>query len=159
MKKILLFLCAALLLFPACKREIAVNGALSDTVLRIQNAIESEEAFVLADTDFTADNLGYPPYLEEAQVCFGTGEKTREFGIFRLTDRSKAAEFKQSVESYLKTEREALHALSDLYPAEELEERLSLYDNATVGSEGMLVYYFVLDKKETQKALEALTGR
>ena len=44
-------------------------------------------------------------------------------------------------------------------PAEELETRLSRYQNALVGSEGMLVYYFVLDQKDTKKAFTALTGR
>ena len=71
----------------------------------------------------------------------------------------KKSGFKESLRDYLRNEQEALSSLAELYPAEELEERLALYENATVGSEGMLVYYFVLDKKETQKALEALTGR
>ena len=98
-------------------------------------------------------------YLEESTVCFGAEGKSREFGVFRLSDRSKASEFKQSLRSYLQAEKEALSTLAELYPVEELAERLALYENATVGSEGMLVYYFVLDKKETDKALQALTGR
>ena len=136
-----------------------MGQSLSSTVTRIQSAISSVSDFVMADEEFTADHIGSPSYLQESAVCFGAEGKTREFGIFRLSDRSKASEFKQSLRSYLQAEKEALSALAELYPAEELEERLALYENATVGSEGMLVYYFVLDKKETDKALQALTGR
>ena len=159
MKKGCILLLAMLLLLPSCKRAAAMEQTLSATVTRIQNAIADDKDFILADADFTADNIGSPAYLAESAVCFGTKEKSREFGVFRLSDRTKAAEFKESLRDYLQNEREALSSLADLYPAEELEERLWLYENATVGSEGMLVYYFVLDKKETEKALEALTGR
>lgn len=159
MKKRCIFLLALLLLLPSCNRASAIEESLSAAVKRIQNAIADDKDFILADEDFTADNIGTPAYLAESAVCFGTEGKSREFGVFRLSDRTKAGEFKESLRDYLKNEREALSSLADLYPAEELEERLELYENATVGSEGMLVYYFVLDKKETQKALEALTGR
>ena len=159
MKKCCILFLACLLLFSACTRAEAAKQTLSAVVARIQNAISAVSDFVTADEDFTADHIGAPAYLEESVVCFGAEGKTREFGIFRLTDRSKAGEFKEALRTYLKNEREALSSLSELYPAEELEERLALYENATVGNEGMLVYYFVLDKKETQKALDALTGR
>lgn len=159
MKKGCILILAILLALGGCARTEALGESLSAAVSRIQNAISSTKDFVSADADFTADHIGSPAYLEEGVVCFGTEGKTREFGVFRLTDRSKAAEFKESLRSYLKNEREALASLADLYPAEELEERLSLYENATVGNEGMLVYYFVLDKKETDRALEALSGR
>ena len=159
MKKCFVFILALLALLPSCKRASAIEQTLSETVSRIQNAIADDKDFVMADEDFTADHIGAPTYLEEGAVCFGAEGKTREFGVFRITDRSKAAEFKESLHEYLNNEKEALSSLAQLYPAEELEERLSLYENATVGSEGMLVYYFVLDKKETDKALRALTGR
>ncbi len=159
MKKGCIILLALLLLLPSCNRASAMEQTLSVAVKRIQNAIADDQDFITADADFTADNIGAPEYLEESAVCFGAEGKTREFGVFRLSDRTKAAEFKESLRTYLQNEREALSSLADLYPAEELEQRLSLYENATVGNEGMLVYYFVLDKKETEKALEALTGR
>lgn len=159
MKKRCLLLLAFLLLFSSCARAEAFEGTLSAVISRIQNAISDTADFVMAEQDFTADHIGSPAYLEESAVCFGAEGKTREFGIFRLTDRTKAAEFKDALRTYLKNERDALSSLAELYPAEEIEERLALYENATVGSEGMLVYYFVLDKKETDKALEALTGR
>ena len=159
MKKGCIFVLAILLLFSSCARADALEQTLSVAVKRIQNAIADDKDFILADADFTADNIGTPAYLEEGAVCFGAEGKTREFGVFRLSDRTKANEFKERLRTYLQNEREALSSLADLYPAEELEQRLSLYENATVGSEGMLVYYFVLDKKETAKALEALTGR
>ena len=159
MKKCCVLFLALLLLFSGCARAEAAKQTLSAAVSRIQNAISNVGDFVTAEEDFTADHIGSPAYLEEGVVCFGAEGKTREFGLFRLTDRTKAAEFKESLRTYLQNEREALSSLAELYPAEEIEERLALYENATVGSEGMLVYYFVLDKKETQKALEALTGR
>ena len=159
MKKCCILLLVCLLLFCSCTRAEAAKQTLSALVMRIQNAISVVSDFITADEDFTADHIGSPAYLEESVVCFGAEGKTREFGVFRLTDRTKAAEFKESLRTYLKNERDALSSLSELYPAEEIEERLALYENATVGSEGMLVYYFVLDKKETQRALEALTGR
>ena len=159
MKKGCVLLLAFVFLLSSCNRVAAIEQTLSVAVTRIQNAISDVKDFVLADEDFTADNIGSPAYLAESAVCFGAEGKSREFGVFRLSDRTKAAEFKQSLRIYLQNEREALSSLAHLYPAEELEERLSLYENATVGSEGMLVYYFVLDQKETEKALEALTGR
>ena len=159
MKKCCALILAALLIFTACSRAEALDGTLSAIVSRVQNAISKAADFVTADEDFTADHIGSPSSLEEGVVCFGADGKTREFGVFQLTDRSKAAEFKESLRSYLKSEKEALSSLAELYPAEEIEVRLSLYENATVGSEGMLVYYFVLDEKETAKALQALTGR
>ncbi len=159
MKKGCILLLAFVLLFSSCARAEALGQSLSAAVSRIQNAISSVGDFVAAEEDFTADHIGSPDYLEEGVVCFGTEGKPREFGVFRLSDRSKAGEFKESLRTYLENEREALSSLAELYPAEEIEERLALYENATVGSEGMLVYYFVLDKKETDKALEALTGR
>ena len=147
MKKGCILLLALLLLFPACNSANATDQTLFATLERIQNAIADDQDFILADADFTADNIGSPPYLTESAVCFGAEGKTREFGVFRLCDRTKAPEFKQSLRTYLQNEREALSSLADLYPAKELEERLALYENATVGSEGMLVYYFVLASK------------
>jgi hypothetical protein len=158
-KKGCIFLLALLLIFPGCSRAEALDGTLETTISRVQNAISSTADFVMADEDFTTDHIGAPDFLEESAVCFGAEGKTREFGVFRLSDRSKAAEFKKSLRNYLEKERQALSSLAELYPADELAERLALYENATVGSEGMLVYYFVLDKKETDRALEALSGR
>ena len=159
MKKRCIFLLAFFLLFASCTQVQGVGQSLSSTVKRIQSAISSVGDFIMADEEFIADHIGAPSYLEESALCFGAEGKAREFGVFRLSDRSKASEFKQSLRSYLQAEKEALSTLAELYPAEELAERLALYENATVGSEGMLVYYFVLDKKETDKALQALTGR
>ena len=62
------------------------------------------------------------------------------------------------IENFLKENQRARIVIEEKTTAE-LAERLALYENATVGSEGMLVYYFVLDKKETDRALEALSGR
>lgn len=159
MKKGCVFFLSFLLLCSSCARATSAEQTLSATVKRIQNAIADDKDFILADEDFTADNIGSPAYLAEGKVYFGIEGKAREFGIFRLSDRSKINEFKESLRTYLKNERDALSSLAELYPAEELEERLSLYENASIGNEGMLVYYFVLDQKETAKALEALMGR
>ncbi len=159
MKKLLVLLLSVILLLPSCQRADAATDSLTNAVKRIQSALVKGEDFTTADEDFIADNLGSPAYLEEGTVCFDTGTNAREFGVFRLKDRTKANEFKEAVRTYLQNESEALASLAELYPAEELEARLALYQNATVGNEGMLVFYFVLDKKETAKAMEALTGR
>ena len=160
MRRVTLFLLTLFLLFPSCQRASAVNnGSLADALLRVQNVLGGAQNFVTTDEDFTQTNFGTPAYLDEGVVCFGEGEKTQEIGIFLLRDRSKAKEFKGLLQQYLQREAEALSSLAALYPAEELEKRLSLYENATVGSEGMLVWYFVLEGADTQKALDALTGR
>ena len=159
MKKSLLILLALILLLSSCNRVVAEEVALEEQMRHICNALGGEEHFMAADADFCSTNLGASDYLAEARVSFGNGGKTREIGLFRLNDRRHAKELMQSLRGYLDGEWEALTSLSALYPAKELEERLSLYKNATVGSEGMLVYYFVLDDADTQKALMALTGR
>lgn len=125
----------------------------------ICNALGGEDGFLLADEDFISSNLGEQEFLSEARICLGNDGKTREIGLFLLTDRRRAQELMAALRVYLQSEYEALSSLAALYPAEELEERLSLYQNATVGSEGMLVYYFVLDPEDTERALFALTGR
>ena len=160
MKRIGILLLALFSLFPGCKHaQTPGNASIHDMLTHIQNAIGSKEEFTNADEDFIRTNLGSPQYLSEGVVCFDSGSMTREIGIFQLSDRSKAKEFKETLKSYLEREKEALRALSALYPAEELERRLALFENATVGAEGMLVYYFVLDSEQTQKALTILTGR
>ena len=121
--------------------------------------VREKESFYEADEDFIADNFGELPYVQEAKVFLGSGEKMQEFGIFRLTDRQKASELKMILKDYLATEKEALTSLSTLYPAEELSARLAAYEGAHVGSEGMLVYYFVLECAQAKVALEALNGR
>lgn len=148
-----------LILLCGCQRSSAADLSLSDALQRVQNALGGKEGFTLADEDFTALNFGTPEYLEGSTICFDSGSDTREIGIFRLSDRRRAQEMKEKVREYLETEQKALASLAHLYPAEELEERLARYQRATVGSEGMLVYYFVLDEKDAQKALSALTGR
>ena len=159
MKKRIAFLLAIFLFLPACHRAEAANSSLEVLSTRILNAVSDKEAFVAADEDFLSDNFGSFDYIEDSNIFLDSDNATREFGIFRITDRRKATEFKQAVQEYLSNEQKALESLAALYPTQELESRLSLYQNATVGNEGMLVYYLVLNKEETRKAIEALTGR
>ena len=148
------------LFFPSCHRAAASEaGELSEVLLRVQNALGGKELFITADSDFVETNLGNPDYLEDAVVCLGENGEAREFGVFHLRDRRKASELKETLRGYLKSEAEMLSSLASLYPAEELETRLALYNNATVGGEGMLVWYFVLNDSDTEKALGALTKR
>lgn len=148
-----------LLSLPSCQKGDAAITPIGAAAERVQSVLGGKSAFVEADADFIETNLGAPSYLAEGGVFFSESEKNREFGLFRLNDRTHAEEFKESVRRYLAGEYEALRSLSALYPAEELEERLSLYRDATVGSEGMLVYYFVMSKPDKDKAIEALTMR
>jgi hypothetical protein len=148
-----------LLLLAGCQRTSAADIPLSDAMHRVQGALGGAAGFTLADEDFAALNFGEIEGVEAAMICFDSGNDTREIGVFRLNDRRLAGKAKEKIEKYLKTEENALASLAHLYPAEELERRLSLYKNATVGSEGMLLYYFVLEPKDAQKALAALTGR
>lgn len=160
MRRVAVFLLALLLLLPSCHSASAVEiGEIEHALLRVQNALGGKDRFIVADSDFAETNLGNPEYLKEGVICFGDDDETREIGIFRLEDRRKAAEFKQTLRDYLQSEAQALSSLAALYPAEELEARLKLYENASVGSEGMLVWYFVLDDTDKEKALGALTGR
>ena len=158
--RVLILLLSLATLLCGCQRVGANDMYALDIILqRVQNELGGADAFIAADTDFALENIGNPNYLSESAVCFGADNETKEIGIFRLNDRTKAEQLKQSIHAYLQNEREALLSLSALYPSEELEERLSLYQNATVGSEGMLVYYLVLNPSDTKKALTALTGR
>ena len=158
-KRIFCLLICLSLFFCACQGEKESTSSLSGAVRRVQNALGGKENFYEADEDFIADNFGELPYVQEAKVFLGSGEMTQEFGIFRLTDRQKASELKMILKDYLSAEKEALTSLSALYPAEELSARLSAYEEAHVGSEGMLVYYFVLERTQAKMALEALNGR
>ena len=137
-----------------CKTEDTPD--LPAALSRVQENLGGENAFLTADEDFITTNFGEADHLTQGRVCFDADGATREIGLFLLDDRGKTAEFEQKVREYLATEAEALAALSALYPAGELESRLALYKNATVGSRGAMVYYFVLDPEDTRKALAAL---
>ena len=159
MKRVFCLLISLSLFFCACQGKTESASSLLSAATRVQNALGGKESFYEADEDFIADNFGELPYVQEAKVFLGCGEKMQEFGIFRLTDRQKASELKMILKDYLATEKEALTSLSALYPAEELSARLAAYEGAHVGSEGMLVYYFVLECAQAKVALEALNGR
>lgn len=160
MRRLLPFFLACFFLFSSCNTASA-SGEVSirHVMTRIQNALGGEETFVAADDDFTETNLDATVTVRERLVSFGSGQEVKEIGLFLLDDRRDAAALKENIQVYLKNEQEAISSLAELYPAEELEARLSLYRNATVGAEGMLVYYLVLNDSDTQKALVALTGR
>ena len=142
----------------AC-RKTKDTPDLPGTLARVQGALGGEEAFIAADEDFIATNFGEPAYLSQSRVGFDAGGATREIGLFLLDDPAKTAEFEERVRAYLTREAEALASLAALYPAGELENRLALYKNAAVGSKGAMVYYFVLDQKDTRKALAALSEK
>ena len=142
----------------AC-RKTEDTPDLPTALARVQEALGGEETFIAADDDFVATNFGEPAHLSQSRVCFDAGGAAREIGLFLLDDPAEAAGFEKKIRAYLETEAEALASLAALYPAGELENRLALYKNAAVGSRGALVYYFVLDHNDAQKALAALAEK
>lgn len=161
MKRIFLCLTAVFCLagaLCAC-RKAEDTPDLPTAFARVQQALGGAETFVTADDDFIATNFGEAEYLSQSRVCFDAGGATREIGLFLLNDPAKVAEFEERIRAYLKKEAEALASLAALYPAGELENRLALYQNAAVGSKVALVYYFVLERADAQKALAVLSEK
>ncbi len=142
------------LLFPSCA-DRATDGADAPGEIseRVAAALDTER-FVRADEDFIRTNFGNEG-LKEGAVFFerdGIGE----WGVFELEDRAAALAFQENVRQYLQIEREAVESLAQLYPAEELDARLSLYENAVVDSQNVTVYYLLLSHAEQGQILAAL---
>ncbi len=158
MKKILIFALIVLLTFGGCKRaELPVTRSFAQEVARVEEALGGAERFLVADADFSATNFG-AEYITERAVCFSQ-DGIGEWGLFLLSDTAHANECKAMLRDYLNTEKEAIESLAALYPADELQERLALYKNAAVGSDGTLVWYFALDKDARTLAEQAIRQR
>ena len=108
----------------------------------------------MADEDFIHTNFRSNG-LVEGMVLF-ENDGLGEWGVFQLKERGMVSAWHEMIERYLHTEREAVAALARLYPAEELEMRLSLYDNAVIDSQGNTVFYLILTEAQKHQALAAL---
>jgi hypothetical protein len=156
MKKICLILLILPLLLTACRGEPAAPQApLEQTAGQIREALGNAH-FVAADEDFIQTNFSNSGSLCGGLVFFGDEDTAGEWGVFLADSAAHAAACEAQLREYLQTEREAIASLASLYPAQELQERLALYENATVGSSGTTVYYFALNKELRTRALRAL---
>lgn len=156
MKKTVCFLLLLVFIFSGCQKTQTKGPEVDDAVRRIHDSLPTQTEFLAADADFVPDTFGNMDHLLDATVCFGKDDVTRQFGVFRLKDAGKAENLKHLIQKYLAYEKEALTTLAKLYPAEELKTRLSLYENAVIGSKGDLVYYFVLGDEANARAREAI---
>ncbi len=158
MKKLCWGLFALLLLFGGCKR-VASDGNTSvlSGVERVESVLGGKERFSMADeafvgTNFDLDTLGDYVVLFESDGGYG------EVGLFTVKEGDTAS-FERAVRDYLSREEEAIRSLAALYPAEELQARLACYEEALVGREGTLVYYFALPREQAQRAKTALLAK
>lgn len=156
-KRLLLLFIPLLLLCSACEKSPPkAEDSAQALYLRVCETFGGTGAFLIADSDFAKTNFEGCDGIDEALICFGEGGENREFGIFRVSTHRQAIALKERIRAYLSREQEALHSIAALYPAEELEEKLALYRDATIGIDGDTVYYFVMDPKDTTRALAAL---
>lgn len=150
MKKLICLL-SLLLIFSSCaknSRDMDIPTATKAVI----GAFEPD-AFVRADDDFIATNFGAVDHVEESAVYYTKNGDGTEFGFFRLSDAKYTAETEGLIRDYLASERESVEALAALYPAKELNERLARFDNATVGTAGNTVYYFLTEPSVAQTVI------
>lgn len=137
MKKIF---CLILLLFlmTACgaKQQLDFEQTVSDT-LQISGAND----FTVADPDFIETNFGAPDYLVKARVYISKANDGRELGFFELADAKHQGDMLARIRDYLESEELSVRSLAALYPADDLQVRLSRFEKATVGAADTLVYY------------------
>ena len=158
MKKLCWMLMAILLLLGGCKgnEKVGKTEALTG-VERVQSVLGGKERFTTADeafveANFDAGSLAFHTVLFENDGAYG------EIGVFSAKD-GKAVALEEAVRAYLAREAEAIRSLASLYPADELEARLSCYEKAIVGREGQLVYYFALPLEQAQRAFSAFFAK
>ena len=153
MKRVLLLFLTFSLLFSACGRKAeAKTPPIKDVSEAILGALDAEGALVAADEDYAETNFLCEDEVDECLIYLGT---TREIGIFKLNDGGNAAIAEKAIKEYLQNEANSASTLLDLYPDEELEEKLALYKGATIAQKGRYVCYFVLPKNEAEKAKDA----
>ena len=154
MKRIALVLLIFCMIFTACnaKRDTE-ERSLQGEVARVEQALGSER-FLRADEDFAKTNFG--DHATGPSAVFFEEDGIGEWGMFVVGDAAKSAALKAELRAYLATQRDAVQSLAELYPGEELQHRLSLYENASVGGDGGLVWYFALEKGDLAIAEQCL---
>ena len=156
MKKIcaLLTLC---LLLTACSKT--PSSLTADTASRVALEACGENNYFRADADFIETNFGQALYLQDSAVYLASNGDGTEFGFFELTDTQYRDEMTAAIRAYLASEEQSVRALSALYPADDLQERLQRFQNVTIGAKGNVVYYFLTDGALSKKAVEAVLNR
>ncbi len=154
MRKIGLVLLMLCMIFGGCSAQRgAEERSLDSEVARVEQALGSER-FLRADEDFTKTNFG--AHATGPGAVFFEEDGIGEWGMFWVGDAAKSAALKAQLREYLATQKSAVQSLAELYPGDELQERLSLFENASVGSEGGLVWYFALKKQDVALAEQCL---
>ena len=149
MKKILPIVCICLLLFSGCQRTEAVISTPAELAEQLARALQEETPFTAADADYIDSN--FEGLGGDGVIYFGNDDDVCEFGIFPIanTDASTAGSV---IRTYIAAEAEALASMAQLYPSEELRERLACYRNAYIGEGGGYIYYFIMEDEDTARA-------
>ena len=154
MKRLSLLLPICLLLFSCTGSDTSPDPhAAARAVIA---ACEGEIDFSCADADFIATNLSDLQGAEKAAVYYGTSNNGTEIGFFLLSDASDIPSAMAAIRRYIGDERRQTSALAELYPGNELTERLARYDHAIVDRCCNLVYYIIADPHVLQQASDAL---
>ena len=147
MKKPLCFLTLTLLLL-GCSKNAAAPTTLDATADEALSVLSAGRTFTRADEDFIKTN--FPDAIIEAAAVYYADDGT-EFGIFSV-DVSQKETVTAAIRTYLDSEEQSVRSLADLYPADDLNARLSRFDNAQLGSLGdTLVYYLLTDAESARK--------
>ena len=155
MKYFALILLIFCMILSGCGRNgAAEERSLDAEVARIEAALGGPQRFVRADEDFTTNNFGKG--VNGPGAVFFEEDGIGEWGVFVVSDAAKSAALKTQLREYLDTQKNAVRSLADLYPGDELQERLSLFENASVGGEGGLVWYFALSEHDRALAEQAM---
>lgn len=155
MKRTLIVLLLISLLLVGCSEKTADGKSeVESDVARIQDVLGGNARFEKADEDFIATSFEDRSF-EEQHVCF-VRDGFGEFGVFLLPSAAEAAAFEGTVRGYLDREAEAIRSLAALYPAEELQERLSCFEDAKILRHGAAVYYFALPREEAARAARVI---
>lgn len=151
MKKLLLFLALTLLLF-GCSQKENFPTTPDEAATTALSELSKGRTFTRADADFIETNFG-SENIEDAAVYFA--EDGTELGFFSV-DPSKKEALILTIRAYLSSEEESVRQLASLYPADDLDARLSRFKSAEVGSLGdTLVYYLLTDAESTRKITQS----
>lgn len=147
MKRTVAILLALTLIFAlaACGEETVEQSM--DTVVTAVEAAISTEGMVELDSDYISNMMKLEPEdYEECRVMLtNVGTSIDEYGIFKGTDSTQAAEIKSAVEDYLQLRL-------DSWMPEYLPDEFPKLQNAKVWSDGNFVMYAILSTEEADAA-------
>ncbi|MBQ8356782.1 MAG: DUF4358 domain-containing protein [Clostridia bacterium] len=157
MKRFCFLLIALLLLLPSCGRR-ADELSLAKATDMVLTEYGDNASFVRADGDFITTNFGNREDVAESAVYFSESGDGTEFGFFRMSDAAHCGDMESDVRAYIASERQSVESLAALYPADDLNARLKRFDNATVGTVGNIVYYFITEPTIAKNAVRRFRG-